>query len=302
MSDPVQTTVVERVLDSISSIVSTIAFLGMIWIAVHVASSATGAKDVYRYVISHFSNFVDPQIEVAVEHGSDGRLVYEYTVGNGLMGFQQIRHFTIATNGGTVYGPSGVWRPFRVATLSSHYGLSWIFSPDDRSLDGISRGEAKSGFLLRSHLLPTVVRAHAGNKLDYLPHVGLLTDMTTPAGKRVTRWTVGPMNRKSPRDLNAVYSRVKADILRSVELGWIDEASTADWLATKLEWSRMEFRSGEPTGAVGPLHEILIFLNDHDRHGISNEAFAIVYHNVSWLRDRMGKARSTSGQHEQTRR
>jgi len=63
---------VERILASVNSIVVTGAFLGMVWLAVHIITHPDGARDVHRYLLSHFSNFVDPSIAVAVETASDG--------------------------------------------------------------------------------------------------------------------------------------------------------------------------------------------------------------------------------------
>jgi len=268
------------------SIVTLALFTGMVWLAVHIVSDRDGPAQVYRYVHGRFTNFVDPVVRGSVVKTGDGDYLYSYTVSNGPWGFQDIREVGFQT------GPA---RPIRNMqdwqVLTVYYGLGqtvvlWRAIPEGENRNSISRGEKQSGFAVRSRILPAIVQVHAGYDLRYETWSGLLTDITTPAGGRVIRWTVGPRRRPKPVTTHALLGELVPSIHGAADLGWIDP-ELAGALGRALNAAAVNVKTGKIEMAIARLERLLEIVESNAGVQVNEEAYALIAFNVDYVLDEL---------------
>jgi len=256
----------------------------MVWLAFHIVMSRDGPAEVYRYVQGHLTNFVDPVIRGSVIKTDEGDYQYSYTVSNGPWGFQDIREVGFRT------GPA---RPVRKMPnwqdLTVRYGLGqtvalWRAIPTRENPNSISRGNKQSGFTVRSPILPAIVQVHAGHDLRYETRSGLLTDISTPAGGRVIRWTVGPRRTPMPVTTHALLGELVPSIYGAAELAWID-LGLAGALGRALSAAAVNVKTGKNEVAIARLERLLEIVESNAGLLVNEEAYALISFNVEYVLD-----------------
>ena len=278
------TSAVERILASVNSIVVTGAFLGMVWLAVHIVTHPDGARDVHRYFLSHFSNFVDPSIAVAVETASDGSFVYNYSVSNGPFALQSIRRIVLDSNYGAPGSPNSSWTWGLVRGFSRPYSITWTPHRDREPVTGIGRGETLTGFTIRSHALPTIVKVMAGNTMRHDIWQGYTPEITTPSGKRISRWTIGPSLTAKLDPVRTTVDRLKSDVRKAGKLGWIEDPELGIAIHGTLDLVSARLDSQEFDHAYALLDRLAEIAAGSGGAALSPEAATLIRLNVEWLR------------------
>ena len=282
-------TLIERILNSVGPFASIAAFLVMVWMAVHIVTDPHGPEEVYRYYNTHLSNFVDPTVKAIVVKTGDGGFMYFYTVSNGPWGFQDIHQFSVET--GPVYGEQRVpkWSRSGVRMGIRKFGVMWRTPPGPDSRGGIGRGDTKSGFTVMSYLLPTIVEAHAGNTLHYEGWSGLMSDFSTPAGKRVVQWTLGPRNSFKRAGMYSLLGELVPALYRAAELGWIYDASLAEAIARSVSKAAAAAKKGEDEIAIARLERVLEIVEANAGVQLNEEGYALIAYNVEYVLDALRK-------------
>lgn len=279
------TTAIERILESINSMVVTCAFLGVVWLAVHVVANPGGARDVHRFIQSHMSNLVDPEVSVTISKGSGEDFFYMYTVSNGFFAVQPIRHFAVATRSRIVPFPGQDWIQFLEIGVAAQHHMVWFPNPQRRDFAVVRRGQSRDGFVLKSRLPPAIVRAIAAHDVQYSDWNGPMPEIITPAGERIWSWTLGPMEAVWPNrvEVRDVFDRLMGDVRRSDELGWItDPASTAEILFL-IELARTRLEDGDGANAVTTLRKSVTVAEAAGVGVVSRDVVSLLRGNVEWL-------------------
>lgn len=270
-----------RAVNSTENVVTAVFFVGAVWLALHIVLDRDGPAVVYRYVHGHLTNFVDPVVRGSVSEISKGNFLYSYTISNGPWGFQDIREVGFQTGPGRSIRKMRNWREETV-----HYGLGqtielWRAIPTGENENSISRGGRQTGFTVQSRILPAIVQVHAGHDLRYESWGGLLTDISTPAGGRVIRWTVGPRRLPKPLSTHALLGELVPSIYGAAELGWIDH-ELAGALARTLNAAAVNVKTGKTEAAMARLERLLEIVEVNAGLLVNEEAYALIAFNVEY--------------------
>jgi len=271
-------TSLERIIESTSQIVSITAFLGMIWLAVSIFDNPEGPKEITRYYYDHFTNFVDPSVNAAVTVSTSGMYTYDYTIGNALWALQDVREVAIEAEPRFQAESPEDWQSGMIFVAPLKSGIGWRSQIGGVTDNGISRGEAVDGFILKSSTPPVIAKVFAGNRLISSGMFGIMSDITTPAGKRTLRWTVAPGPQlNNPEKLIA---RLISQVKRAGELGWIRDAVLVGRISEALHSALNSEHRGDHAYASSLLRHVITILEGSNETELSDEARTLITLNV----------------------
>jgi hypothetical protein len=266
-----------------------VSFMVVVWMAAHVSTHSEESRGIYLYVESYVTNFVDPTVKAFVVKTGDEEFLYSYAVSNGPWGFQEIRQVAVESGQARVANVAQTWSHSTISTQIGHPAVLWEVVSTKNPDAGIPRGDRPMRFTLQSSIPPTIVQAHAGNDLHHDDWRSLVTDVSTPAGGRVARWTLGPRRTPRPETIHGMLGELVPGVHKAAELGWIDR-DLAGAIGRSLIASATAAKAGETETAIARLERLVEVVVANAGLQVNEEGYALIAYNVEFA---LGELRST---------